>query len=104
MKQKLTKNDSMTSVYRDVSTLVEKFEQLLRSYNVYHIYYATFYEQHADELCSNLCEDWRNWADNVNPKYWLSHIKDCDTNPNRLIDWHKINYDWQLYIEQDINK
>lgn len=94
MTNKLTKNDSMCTSYEDVSMLIDKFERLLRSYNVYHIYFATFYDQHIDELCANLYDDWRNWADNTNPRYWISRIKDCDDNPNRLIDWQRINNDW----------
>lgn len=104
MKEKLTKNDSMCTFYGDYTTQVEQFEKLLRSYNVYHIYLATFYELFIDELSDNLYGDWREWADNVNPKYWITHIKDCDANPNRLIDWHKINNDWRELLEAIINK
>lgn len=103
MTHKLTKNDRISTANYDLTMIIEKFEQLLRCYNVYHIYYATFYERYIDELCSNLYDEWRNWADNVNPKNWISFVKDCDPNPNRLIDWAKINSNWRELLDSIIN-
>ncbi len=83
--------------------VIDAFERLLQSKNVYHIYMASFYEQNIDELCVNLYQEWRDWADTIKPEKWIAFVKDTDYNPNRLIDWHSINNEWIAICRDNLN-
>ena len=104
MKQKLTKNDSISTVVKDFDVLVAAFEALLSRNGVRVDYYAMWARFRTLSYGDTIEQQWRTWAGNYDPSEWLFRAFMYDITNIPSCVWSDIESQWYGWISDSLNK
>lgn len=104
MKEKLTKNDSMTVEKISFDVLTAAFDAILSRNGVRLDYFFNWAQK--KHLVSNrpIYQQWMNWAKSMEPLSWLIGAFLFDESNISYLIWQDVANQWLEYLKINLNK
>lgn len=104
MKEKLTKNDSMTTAVLNFDVLVAQFEAFLKKVNAHGFYFKEWAEEYDYNGTANVFYAWREWAKNFHPSLWINSAFSWRESNQGSDYWLTRHYMWKRNLKENLNK
>lgn len=104
MKEKLTKDDSMTAKNNDINVVVAAFEALLEKNKLWSRYLINFSQSYHLSNSENIYSSWKEWALLTPPYRWVSDAFFWKETIETRYTWRELDYAWLIWICENLNK
>lgn len=104
MKEKLTKNDSMSKKDRNFDVKVASFEAFIKRENSHGEYFQDWANQQHYNDIANVFYAWREWAKDLPPQSWIIGAFVWRFTKRGYHFWALMDREWTNWCNQNLKK
>lgn len=104
MKEKLSKNDSITAKKTNLDEVLAKFEELLVNRNLWSRYMINFARSYQISNSEGIYTYWKKWALETPPYKWIAEAFIWRETLESRYTWTELDYSWLIWICENIDK
>lgn len=115
MKEKLTKNDSMSKSCSqicegifdnktDFDVIVAAFEATINAHGLWENYFSWFEKTHLEGAIGGIYSMWKSWARTRPPMMWSNQAFIWEATDVDYTHWHQIDKEWRYWLMLNVYK
>lgn len=103
MKEKLTKNDSVSNEQQEYDIAIAAFYSLLKQRGLFEHYFYSFAKTSSLCVSTKIIQNWEYVATRIQIKHWVSGLFIWDKSNVPHSVWAAFDYEWVMWCSNNLN-